>query len=34
MKTNVSEIFVVLIQMVRRANWVGDFLARGTRLTI
>jgi hypothetical protein len=34
LKTNVSGIFVVLIQMVRRAKWVGDFLAYGVRATI
>jgi hypothetical protein len=34
MKTNVSGIFIVLIQLLTRANWVGDFLACGMRVTI
>jgi hypothetical protein len=34
LKTNVSWIFVVLIQMVKRASCGGDFLACGTRATI
>jgi hypothetical protein len=34
LKTNVSGIFIVLIQMVMRANWAGDFLVCGTWATI
>jgi hypothetical protein len=34
LKTNVSGIFVVLIQVVRRANCADEFLVCGMRATI